>query len=376
MRLDSTERCRALAVDGECGLQKKVRVDGQDVVLTAFQRGEGGGPVDVPVLNDALLEKLAERFGLEACGIDCGLFLGDFGIGNFDGDTHADLAVAFEAFHPDMSDDRLGAGIAVMSGGRNGLQPGSVALVEAGGQQLGDALEAYESLWGVAAGDVDGDGADDLALGVIALDPEFVRAIVLYESPDGLGQSRRAQTWQPGHNEGDYGAPVAFGDFDSDGYSDLVIGSPHNESVGVIYGSRNGLTEVRTQEWSKDSPGMPRAGEPGVGLGNVLAVGDFNGDGADDLATAGRFVPENVLVLYGGVASGSWLALGSAGLTARRLQLWTPDAGGLPTGVQADDGALSVGWFGGSDHLDLAVVNRRYGERTVLLGSPDGLVTN
>jgi hypothetical protein len=43
----------------------------------------------------------------------------------------------------------------------------------------------------------------------------------------------------------------------------------------------------------------------------------------------------------------------------------------LPNGGR-DDGALSIGWFGGSDDIGLAVVDTRTGTRKVVLGSPDG----
>jgi hypothetical protein len=372
--LASTERCRALAADGECGLRKKIRVDGQDVVLTDFRRGEeSSGVVGVPALSDAVLAKLAERYELEACGYECGLFLGDFGIGDFTADTYPDLAVTFAAFHPEESDDRLGAGIVVVSGGRDGLRTDAVALLEAGQPPLGEALDVYETTVGVAVGDADADGADDLAFAVLQPDRAYVRAIVVYGSSEGLGAERDAETWHrdvsgvAGSNQpAEAGATVAFGDFDGDSYSDLVIGYPYDDTyagrVSILYGTGDGLTAARSQEWSKGSPGMPGEGEPG--LGEVLAVGDFNGDDRDDLATTGTVARESVLVLYGG----------SDGLTSQGSQLLTPESGGLPTGRPDEERALSIGWFGGSDHLDLAVVNLVTHERGMLLGSADGLM--
>jgi hypothetical protein len=370
MRSDSTERCRELAVDGECGLRKGVRVDGQEAVLTPVRRGEGGGLVDVPALNDAVLGKLAERYESADCGTDCGYSLGEFEIGDFDGDTYADLAVTFQVYDLEMTDDRLGAGIVVMSGGPDGLRTDSLALVEAGRPPLGDELNVYESLWGVAVGDANGDGADDLAFVATPVDTEYVRAIVVYGSAQGLGADRPVETWHrdvpgvAGSNEpADDGGPVAFGDFDGDSYSDLVIGFPNDPGgrFGVIYGTGDGLTARRSQEWSKESPDVAGEAEGTDGLGYSLAVGDFNGDGADDFAAGSRVVGD-VLVLYGG----------GDGLTAGGSQHWPPEGDGLPTG----GGALSIGWFGGSEDIDLAVVDTRTGTRKVLFGSPDGLVAN
>jgi hypothetical protein len=109
-------------------------------------------------------------------------------------------------------------------------------------------------------------------------------------------------TGVPGISEaGDaFGSALAAGDFNGDGYSDLAIGIPGDDVDGedagaviVIYGSRNGLTatdpSVPAARFldlrSATSPyGDLRFLRAGARLGSSLTWGDFNGDGVGDLA--------------------------------------------------------------------------------------------
>ena len=104
-----------------------------------------------------------------------------------------------------------------------------------------------------------------------------------------------------------FGESLVSGDFNGDGVMDLAIGSPREDlgsvvdagGVNVIYGDRNDgldatsrtvfIDSVNTgilddQFWSQGDDDLAGDAEAGDNFGAVLASGDFNGDGKDDLA--------------------------------------------------------------------------------------------
>src|SRR5215212_8501331 len=84
---------------------------------------------------------------------------------------------------------------------------------------------------------------------------------------------------------------VAAGDFNGDGFGDLAVGLPETDvgagtAVGVVriwYGSAAGYAPGN-QVWSQDTTGVQDVAENGDRFGFALAAGDFNRDGRDDLA--------------------------------------------------------------------------------------------
>ncbi len=90
-----------------------------------------------------------------------------------------------------------------------------------------------------------------------------------------------------------FGFAVASGNFDGDGFDDLAVGVPFDDisgnsdagEIAVFYGSASGLEAIVPAAFHSDlPPGMPDSPNPFDLFGAALAAGDFDGSGTDDLA--------------------------------------------------------------------------------------------
>jgi hypothetical protein len=133
------------------------------------------------------------------------------------------------------------------------------------------------------AGDVNGDGYDDLVVGVYYVDSGRGRAYVYHGSATGLGENNRLPDWTAtGENAsgGFVNSVATAGDVNGDGYADLVVGATHTEGYSgkayVYHGSEAGLETdaawTTTGENAWDCLGWA-----------VATAGDVNGDGYSDL---------------------------------------------------------------------------------------------
>jgi len=206
---------------------------------------------------------------------------------------------------------------------------------------LGDGAEAFQpqhifnggiSPGGPAIGDFNGDGIPDLATNNDISGPGTVSV-------------------QLGLGDGTFQAPLSYptgflsqfvvtGDFNSDGLLDLAVPNAGDETISVLLGNGDGTFQPQTAY--------------GVGVAywpQWAAVGDFNGDGIPDLATANLY-SNNIGVL-----------LGKGDGTFQPAQNYS--AGAFPSSVE-------VGDLRGIGIQDLVVTNFLESTISILLGNGDG----
>jgi len=211
--------------------------------------------------------------------------------GDFNGDGVDDLVIAVPGRD---GPGGLRAGILYVFNGPLGAGP--LTAADADASRWGDGQFYGVTMTLAVADDVDGDGDDELLVGM----PRLVNSSGLSTGGAALlhgpitGNSAivaSAAAVLYGEAEWDLaGISVASGDFDGDGIGDLVIGSKVNDTNGtqagsayVVYGPVTGAVELNVADarlrgdWPHDFAGAV-----------VASAGDTDGDGVDDLLVTAR----------------------------------------------------------------------------------------
>jgi len=158
--------------------------------------------------------------------------------GDVNGDGYDDIIVA--AYHYKEFTGR----VYVYAGSADGLSATPISTV------TGEGPDIYFGRSVGSAGDVNGDGYDDVIVGAQAYENWTGRVYVYAGSPGGLGATPIFTATGEGPANS-FGRSVgSAGDVNGDGYSDVVVGAPgYSDFAGRVYvyaGGADGLSPVPT----------------------------------------------------------------------------------------------------------------------------------
>jgi len=316
--------------------------------------------------------------------------------GDVNGDGYQDALVGAYAEGNDLPSvappiDELGAGTAgsayLLLGGPEGVATTSLSGADAILDGIEELHYAGRSVSGL--GDIDGDGYGDVLVGAFGDDEGGELAgstYLLHGGPEGLASGtldevgRSKLVGETDNSESGYATGPA-GDVNGDGFADVLVGAPHEDTLGhdagrayLFYGAAEGIPSGSLA----DAPVILSGEVDDDHVGEwVDAAGDVDGDGLGDLiigaykeSSVGTWCGAAYLILGDGIATKS------AG-----------DADGKYAGTAAYDRAgASVSGLGdanGDGYADVIVgaylADGANGSNTgaayVLMGGPEGIAT-
>jgi len=226
----------------------------------------------------------------------------------------------------------------------------------------------------LTTGDFDEDGIADLALAYWTVNDPYTRSHVRLWSWS-AADSQMINTW----NTDNAGVTaLAAGDFDGDGHDDLALGEcreiadeniddpcgPESFALGggihIHYGNDTpGSFGYRSQTLNQDTVGVMGVAETGDRFGAALATADINGDGRDDLIAG---APGEAIGSRAGAGAATLLFGGTDGLVdaygeghSVAYQQDTPRVPGVAEAGDAFGAAVATGDYDGNGTPDIAI---------------------
>ncbi|MEZ6127353.1 MAG: integrin alpha [Planctomycetaceae bacterium] len=372
-----------------------------DVVVGAWRSSGGSGRGDTFVVFGKQggfsavvnMSSLNGTDGFRINGTDAGNFAGDSvsSAGDINGDGFDDLMIGVTNGDPTGQANHDHGQTFILFGqaatfpatmtlsdfnGTNGFQVNGIDIGDTAGERVS------------SAGDVNGDGIDDLIIGARRAEPGENtgtgegKSYVVFGRTAGFGTSLnlrdldgsngfRLSGLDPGDGLGD--AVGRLGDVNGDGFDDVIVGAQHAEAEGMDNGTITGESYV---VFGKATPfaadlrvdglnGTNGFRIDGIAAGNqighsVRGAGDVNGDGFDDIIVGTYGTDDSYIIFGGNFTGGSETQVGANGnntLTA------TQGANGIDILVGGRDHDTLIS-DGGDDVL-------RGGEGDDILAMPD-----
>ena len=199
--------------------------------------------------------------------------------GDLNGDGYHEIVIG--ADKDSSSADYKGAAY-VYYGTTTGIDKTSHQLLPSDGTTSGFGVAV------AGDGDLNGDGYDDVLIGAdYSSDGGYASGAILiyYGSVSGLSSTHYKLTASDADSFDSFGDAISFaGDVDGDGFDDLISGSSGDEkylndgAAYVYFGSATGISTIEVKLTASDG-----ASGDGFSSEAVAGVGDTNNDGYDDL---------------------------------------------------------------------------------------------
>ncbi|MDQ0463386.1 Ca2+-binding RTX toxin-like protein [Caulobacter ginsengisoli] len=239
------------------------------------------------------------------------------GVGDFNGDGVNDFLIS--APFADRDGGGVFTGAAWLVFGSAGARPASFSLADLDGTNgfeiHGAGSSALLGISAASAGDFNGDGLADIVIGASSADVGFTNsgaAYLIFGKASGWSGSFDVTTLNgsngvtiSGSGSANAGASVtSAGDFDGDGFDDIVVTTEGTAGFMLVHGQASGLPAnivLNPYDHSVNQYLTQLAHPPGLNA-RVAGGGDINGDGFDDvlISDAGyNYSAGRVYVIYG-----------------------------------------------------------------------------
>ena len=328
--------------------------------------------------------------------------------GDVNGDGFDDILVGAHFYESTIPDGQVTGAVFVFLGSANGIIATDESMADAWIQS--DAISSNLGSAVSSAGDINGDGFDDIILGAPNYGVPFLEpgipafdlqgnagaALIYLGGPQGIvsngtpgfaGADAVIRPFQPGDRglAGSVGATVSgAGDVNGDGFADVLIGAPGLPGTDpgaalVFLGSAAGIEGTdpsNAHAVIRSTPLIPNLGQA------VSGAGDVNGDGFSDIVLGAPFATAgDPFIVQEGAVMVFLADSGGAGITATS----TADAHTMFTGsIIAEWLGVRVAGVGDVDNDgfdDIAVAALQYpgnldseGIIHVFRGSPSGII--